>query len=198
MKRIKRIISNINFREFKRYLFFSILLVVTLIAFNSLGFTQAKYESSTQVRISPSIAFFIVGVESQTGQIKLDGMVPSAQPYLYSFNVSNFGNGKRADVDLTYSIELITTTNMPLNFRIFKGNDMVTNEVDSDTVTTDSDGVYFRHLVINDVSTMTYSSDHTDTYTLWVEFPASYNTDAAAYAGVIDLVDIKIDAEQVV
>ena len=118
------------------------------------------------VRVKPTLAFFIVDVQSQTGQIKLEGMVPRSEPYLYSFTVSNFKDSLHANVDLTYTIEIIATTNMPLNFRIFKGN-MQNNEIDSDTTTTNDDGVYFRHLVINDVTTMPYRNNVTETYTLF-------------------------------
>ncbi len=188
----------INKREFRLYLFFSILVVVTLISIRTLNFTQARYESSVVSNVSPTLAFFVVGVESTSGQIKLAGMVPRTEPYLYSFEVSNFSGTERANVDLTYSIEIITTTNMPLNFRIYKGNNTTNNEVDSDTTTADANGVYYRHLVINDVSTMNYNTPTTDRYTLWVEFPRSYMNYPAEYAGIIDLVDIKINAEQVV
>ena len=81
------------------------LLVITITAFD---FTQARYETDTQVRLEPDLAFFIANVESQTGQIKLDGMLPSSTPYLYKFNVSNFKEEKKANVDLKYSIEIIT------------------------------------------------------------------------------------------
>lgn len=187
-----------NKREFSLYLFFSLVLLVTLFSLRTLNFTQARYESSALSTVSPNLAFFIVGVESSTGQIKLEGMVPRANPYLYTFSVSNFSSTERANVDLTYSIEIITTTNMPLNFRIFKGNNTTNNEIDSDTTTTDANGVYYRHLVINDVSTMPYNTPTTDNYTLWVEYPLSNKDYPNEYAGIIDLVDIKIDAEQVV
>ena len=198
MKGINTFFKKINLNDFRSYLFFSILLIVTLISIRSFAFTQARYESETEISASPTLAFFIVDVTSASGQIKLDSMIPREIPYTYTFQVSNFKDGRRANVDLTYSIELITTTNIPLNFRIFKGNNMELNEIDSDTVTTDVNGVYYRHLVINDVSVMNYSSNVTDTYTLWVEFPVSYMANPDAYAGVIDLVDIKINAEQVV
>jgi hypothetical protein len=87
---------------------------------------------------------------------------------------------------------------MPLNFTIYKGNVNNGNEVDSDTTTTNDDGVYFRHLVINDVNTMLYTQNVTDTYILSVEYPLTYKVNADDYAGIIDLVDIKINAEQVV
>lgn len=195
---LKKFISNFNGKDFRRYLIFSILLVITFAAIGTFKFTQARYETVTDINVSPDLAFFIVDVESQTGQIQLQGMLPSATPYLYTFNVSNFRGNQRANVDLTYSIEIITTTNMPLNFKIYKGANSTTDEIDSDTFTTDSNGVYYRHLLINDVSTFGYSANHTDVYTLWVEFPLSYKAYPTEYAGIIDLVDIKINAEQVV
>ena len=200
MKTIRMIFKHINKDDFIRYGLFSILLLVTMIVIRNVKFTQARYESSALVNITPTIAFFIVDVQSQSGQIQLDSMIPSATPYLYQFNVSNFDStqNKRANVDLTYSIEIITTTNIPLNYRIYKGNNMSENVVDSDTTTTDSNGVYYRHLVINGISTMSKSANQTDVYTLWVEFPIQYKNSPAAYSGIIELVDIKIDAEQVV
>ena len=197
MKEVKRIFKNVNSRDFRLYLFFSILLIVTLVSLGKMNFTQARYESETEVSVEPTLAFFIVDVENTSGQIKLDGIIPRTEPYLFTFQVSNFTATEHANVDLTYSIEIITTTNMHLNFKIYKGNG-TTDEIDSDTTTTDVNGVYYRHLVINDVSVMNYSQNVTDTYTLWVEFPTSNMNMPDAYAGIIDLVDVKINAEQVV
>lgn len=198
MKGVKRIFENVDKVEFSRYFFFSVLLIITLIVINSLNLTQARYETEAELDLSPNMAFFVVGVETVSGQLKLDGLVPRTQPYLFEFDVSNFNDDDHADVDLTYTIELITTTNIQLNYRIFKGTDMTHNQIDSDTITQDSNGVYYRHLVINDVSTMNYSQDVTDKYTLWVEFPVSNKNYPDEYAGIIELVDVKITAEQVV
>lgn len=198
MKGIGKIFKNIDTKKLVRYLFPSFLLIILLIAIGSVDFTQARYESEVEVSGSPNLAFFIVDVTTQSGHIKLDEMIPRVEPYTYTFNVSNFNTQKRANVDLTYTIEIITTTNMPLNFQIFKGNDMDTMQVDHDITTTDSNGVYYRHLVIDDASIMTYSANHTDTYTLWVQFPVANKDYPERYEGIIDLVDIKIVAEQVV
>ena len=198
MKKLKRFLKKFDKKDLKKYLVFSILFMTTIILLSRANITESRYETNTRVRVTPTLAFFVVGVESQTGEIKLESMIPRTEPYLYSFDVSNFGDNKKANVDLTYSIEIITTTNMPLNYRIYKGNDLTQNEIDSDTFTTDSNGMYYRHLKINDASTMSYQSVVTDTYTLWVEFPVSYKNQPNDYAGIIDLVDIKINAEQVV
>ena len=198
MKLQKKFFGNINSRDFKLYLFFSILFVVTLVSIGGFKLTQARYESETIVNIEPSLAFFIVDVTNTSGQIKLDGIVPRSTPYLFTFNVSNFNSAKRANVDLKYSIEIVTTTNLHLNFKIFKGNNLEQNVIDTDTTVTDDNGVYYRHLVINDISVMNCDANHTDTYVLWVDFPVSYMSYPDSYEGVIDLVDIKINAEQVV
>lgn len=195
---IKELFKKINKHDFKMYFFFSILLIVTIFSLGSLEFTHAKYEDSALVTASPNLAFFIVDVGNTTGHIRLEDMVPRTEPYLYTFNVSNFDSTRHSNVDLVYSIEIITTTNLPLDFKIYKGNNTTNDEIDSDTVSTDSDGVYYRHLVIDGASTMSYQSDCTDVYILSVEFPRSYMNYPDSYSGIIELVDIKIHAEQVV
>ena len=197
MKEFKRIFKKINMHDFLIFLFFPILLVVTLVTIRSFEFTQARYESQVDMALTPNIAFFVVDVGTQEGTIKLESMIPRSDPYEYEFNVSNFNQTKHANVDLTYSIELITTTNMPLKFRVYKGNNLILNE-EAGTETTDDNGVYYRHMLVSGVSTMLFSNNVTDTYKLWVYFPESNANNPEGYAGVIDLVDIKINAEQVV
>lgn len=193
------ILKKLNKKDFYRYTTFSIILLVTIVLISTFNLTESRYETDTRIKLSPSLAFFVVGVSTQSGQIKLESMIPRSEPYLYTFNVSNFdSSNKKANVDLTYSIEIITTTNMPLEFKIFKGENLSQNEIDSNTYETDENGVYYRHLVIDGISTMPFNAWTTDVYTLWVSFPLENKLKPDSYEGVIDLVDIKIDAEQVV
>ncbi|MBE6159347.1 MAG: hypothetical protein E7159_05950 [Firmicutes bacterium] len=198
MKKIKEFLNNFNKKTLKRSLLFSLIVMLLIITIAAFDLTQARYETATEVRIEPDLAFFIVDVESQTGQIKLESMLPSTTPYLYTFNVSNFKDTKKANVDLKYSIEIITTTNMPLNYKVYKGTNTNSNKVSNDYFVTDDNGMYYRHLVIDDVSYFNYNQRQTDVYTLWVEYPIEYKAYPKEYAGIIDLVDIKINAEQVV
>lgn len=198
MKKINEFLNNFNKKTLKRSLLFSLIVMLLIITIAAFDLTQARYETATEVRIEPDLAFFIVDVESQTGQIKLESMLPSTTPYLYTFNVSNFKDTKKANVDLKYSIEIITTTNMPLNYKVYKGTDMTNNKVSNDYFVTDDNGMYYRHLVIDDISYFSYNQKQTDVYTLWVEYPIEYKAYPKEYAGIIDLVDIKINAEQVV
>ena len=198
MIKLKNIISKFNTNELKNYLILSVLIIVTIVIISNVHFTEAKYTTDTEVSISPNFAFFIVDVSTQVQHLELDSIIPRVAPYTYTFNVSNFKGNKKANVDLTYSIEVITTTNLPLNIKLFSGTTTNGAENFQETVTQNDDDVYFRHLLFNSVGTMSYSTQTTNTYTLWVEFPASYASTADGYAGVIELVDIRIVAEQVV
>ncbi|MBR1817760.1 MAG: hypothetical protein IJ772_02810 [Bacilli bacterium] len=190
--------NKIDTQKFFHYLLPTMIFIIVISILAASRITQARYETDTNARVLPSIAFFVVGVESQNKQIKLESIVPRTEPYLYSFEVSNFNDSKKANVDLTYSIEIITTTNMPLNYKVYKGTVNGDEIVDEDFITTDENGVYYRHFKIDGVSEMNYQERVTDTYILWVEFPLQYKNNPIDYAGIIDLVDIKINAEQVV
>ncbi|MBR1679099.1 MAG: hypothetical protein IJ704_00435 [Bacilli bacterium] len=190
--------NKIDTQKFFHYLLPTMIFIIVISILAASRITQARYETDTNARVLPSIAFFVVGVESQNKQIKLESIVPRTEPYLYSFEVSNFNDSKKANVDLTYSIEIITTTNMPLNYKVYKETVNGDEIVDEDFITTDENGVYYRHFKIDGVSEMNYQERVTNTYILWVEFPLQYKNNPIDYAGIIDLVDIKINAEQVV
>lgn len=195
---MKRFMNKIDTQKFFHYLLPTMIFIIVISILAASRITQARYETDTNARVLPSIAFFVVGVESQNKQIKLESIVPRTEPYLYSFEVSNFNDSKKANVDLTYSIEIITTTNMPLNYKVYKETVNGDEIVDEDFITTDENGVYYRHFKIDGVSEMNYQERVTNTYILWVEFPLQYKNNPIDYAGIIDLVDIKINAEQVV
>ena len=198
MKGMKKVISSFDVKQFKAYFFISVLLILSIVGLGRVKFTSAKYESEKQLDIKPSFAFFITDIGTQSATLKLDNIVPSDEAYLYTFTVSNFKDGKKANVDLRYSIEVITTTNLPLNFKLYK-NPVFTNETHhSDNIIQNDDGVYFRHLLYDSESVMSYQTATTDTYTLWVEFPSSHKEEAASLNGIMDLVDVEIRAKQVV
>ena len=194
---MKKILENFDKKQFRRYFIFSIILIILILIIGTFNFTQARYETNTKIKIEPQLAFFLVDVRNQEGQIKLDGILPSNNPYIYRFDVSNYYKTQKANVDLKYEIEIITTANIPLTYKVYKGNDLNTNMITQDYFDTDSNGVYYRHLKIDGISYFNYNEKKTDVYTLWVLFPEEYKDSATQYSGVIELVDIKINAEQV-
>ena len=198
MKKIKSIIKKIDKIKFVRYLILLLFFMTILVIFGSLDLTNARYETETNINMEPKLAFFITNVESQTGQIQLDGMIPSNTPYVYRFDVSNFYKNKKANVDLKYEIEIVTTTNIPLTYKVYKGNELNNNIISDDYYEQDSNGVYYRHLKIDNISYFNHDQKRTDIYSLTVEFKEEYKNLYKEYAGVIELVDIKVNAEQVI
>ncbi len=198
MKGLKRIITKFDLSVFKKYFILSFIIIISVFILSRLEFTAAKYVTDTDVSLSPDFAFFIVNVSTQSATIRLDNMVPRDRAYEYTFQVSNFKGTEKANVDLTYSIEVISTTNLPLMIKLFKGTNTNQTPNYTETITANSDGVYFKHLLYSGVSTMLFNNRYTDTYTLWVQYPVSAMDEAEGNAGVIELIDVEIRAEQVV
>lgn len=189
------------FKRFDKKLLFRLLIlscfvIITMLSIRNFKFTKSKYETLTEVEVKPTIAFFIADVKSYNDSIKLEEIVPRSDPYLYSFTVSNFKDDEKANVDLKYSIEFITTTNMPLNYKLYKGNDLNNDITSSTSFSTDDNGMYYKHLYIDGVSTLRFNARNTDTYILSVEFPEIYKDNPTDYSGVVELIEIYVHAEQ--
>ena len=90
IKHLKKFINNINKKKFKRTFFSSIVIFLLIIIISSIGFTYARYESDTTLKLNPNIAFFIVDATNTTKSLELTKMVPSNDYYDYYFEVSNF------------------------------------------------------------------------------------------------------------
>ncbi len=193
---MKELLSHFDKKLLLRLIVLSCLIIITLIVIRNYKFTKSKYETITDVEVTPTIAFFVTDVKSYNDSIKLEEIVPRSNPYLYSFTVSNFKDNKRANVDLTYSIEFITTTNLPLNFKLYREDDLENDITSSTSFTTDSNGMYYKHLFIDEVSSLKYSLDSTDTYILSVEFPEIYKSNPDDYSGVVELIEVYVHAEQ--
>ena len=193
---MKELLSHFDKKLLLRLIILSCLIIITLIVIRNYKFTKSKYETITDVEVTPTIAFFVTDVKSYNDSIKLEEIVPRSNPYLYSFTVSNFKDNKRGNVDLTYSIEFITTTNLPLNFKLYREDDLENDITSSTSFTTDSNGMYYKHLFIEEVSSLKYSLDSTDTYILSVEFPEIYKSNPDDYSGVVELIEVYVHAEQ--
>ena len=196
----KNIISIFNTPRFSS-IFRAIGIILLLLLFLNLGsFALSKYESEANIDVSPRLAFFIVDVGTYSDTFELGRVLPSNQPYIYTFSVSNFKSDKRINVNLEYTIEFVSTTNLPLNFKVFKAGTPTSGSgiITTDTITTNSDGMYFRNMEIGETFSFSYVENETDDYILWVEFPESYKYYSKSYEGVLDLIEIKVNASQIV
>lgn len=194
-KIIKKILKNFDKKILTRFSILIILVFILIILFTKSSITLSKYESSATLNVSPVVAFYITDIGTVTESIHLSDVVPDNQTYFYNFTISNFKNNSISEVDIVYSIELISTTNLPLQYDLFEyGNN--TNIITSSSTITDSNGVYFKKNISTNTYKFNYGTQETDTFTLAVTFPSTYKDQPNTYAGVIELIDIVVRAEQ--
>ena len=193
MSTIIKKINKTKFLFFAKYIAIFLLLVLII---NFMQITYSKYSSSAEGKAAANIAFFIVDVGTYENSISLSNLEPSDQDYIYTFNVNNFKNNKRTNVNLEYTIEFLTTTNLPLTYRIYRG-DSTDNLITSSEFIQDGD-MYFNKLNTDIAGTFTYEQNQTETFTLVVNFPKTYNDKPDEYQSLIDSFIIKINAKQII
>ena len=187
------IIKNINKTKF--LFFFKYIAIFLLVVFiiNIMEITYSKYSSSANGDAVANIAFFIVDVGTYENTISLNNLEPSNNDYIYKFTVNNFKNNKRTNVKLDYNLEFVTTTNLPLTYKIYKEG--TNNIITSNEIIQDGD-MYFNKLNTNEAGSFSYEENQTEEYTLVVNFPMTYNDKPDEYQGLIDSFMIKINATQ--
>ena len=187
------IIKNINKTKF--LFFFKYIAIFLLVVFiiNIMEITYSKYSSSANGDAAANIAFFIVDVGTYENTITLNNLEPSNNDYIYKFTVNNFKNNKRTNVKLDYNLEFVTTTNLPLTYKIYKEG--TNNIITSNEIIQDGD-MYFNKLSTNEAGSFSYEENQTEEYTLVVNFPMTYNDKPDEYQGLIDSFMIKINATQ--
>ena len=193
---MRKIIKKINKEKFWFFGKYIIIFVLFTLIINLFEITYSKYSSNASGDAEANIAFFIVDVGTYENTISLNNLEPSDMDYIYTFNVNNYKDNKKVNVKLEYSIEFITTTNLPLTYKIYKG-DSDENIITSSEIFTDGD-MYFNKLSTNVISSFSYEEKQTDKYTLVVNFPKSYNSSPDEYQGLIDSFIIKINATQII
>ena len=183
-----------------------VLVVILLLFINMDIFTLSRYENQVISQNSISTAVYLLEDTYETINVKLPDVIPSNNQYTYSFSVSNYNEDKHSDTNLKYRIHIRTTTNMELEYDLFKTLDIknATSCVDSDDIIQDYYGTHFRH-IYTEYETMLYSEDKTDYYTILFTFPQDENTietnpdniHDAKYSGIAELIEINIESSQI-
>ena len=130
-----------------------IILAVCIIVLCSIALTNtiARYRSEALASKDIEIAMYVFKEDHQTMSFKLDQMVPRAEPYQHTFSVTNSdSNNKIAQTSIDYDITIKTTTNLPLQYVLYKNQTPTsanpTNILPSaGTVQADTDGTYFKN-----------------------------------------------------
>lgn len=194
------------FDMFDKNRFFSVfkiifLLLLFILAINSLDITYSRYESGAISNAKAKVAFYVVESGTYEQSISLSNIVPSDDVYLYTFTIQNYKGTNRTKVNLNYKVEFKSTTNLPLDFLIINGDtysESSLNIIENDSFIQDESGMYYRKLSTNQTYKLSHESDEVDAYTLVVRFPIQYKDSPEDYQSLIDLFTITINAEQVV
>lgn len=151
------------------------------------------FHSDASGVIANKIAFYVVDPKPQTEEIKIGELKPDGQSFNYDIDVSNFKDNRVSEVDMNYTMEIVTTTNIPVTYSLHKNHDSE-NVIGTKEIIRDDDDMYFFKFSPQ-VGSFVHGVSKTDTYTLVINFPVSYNSDY--YQNLIDTITISIDAKQV-
>ena len=177
---------------------FFITFFITLIIF---PFTLSKYQSTATGNINSNIAFYLFKTDYQIERIKLTDLEPSTTPHIYTFTIGNQNNNKVSDVDIEYYLKIITTTNLPLRYQLYKNEEYESNDSTNlinntnTTIEKDSDGTYFQTFEF-DKEELLYTTPKTNNYTLVVYFDETNKE--AKYQDTPESVRIIVDSRQII
>lgn len=193
-----RLINIRYYEEKKKLILFGILLLSLLFfSFYLLSRAYASYQSNAKLYANIDKALYIFGGEKMSFNIDSSKIIPSNEPYTYKFSVSNFDANRHSDINFQYTVDVRSTTNLPINIKLYKDNDLQTNILGTATLVTDSDGAWYRVYETSDTYLMNYSDKITDIYTFSVEFPKIY-ADDVTYADAIENIEITLKSKQVI
>lgn len=183
--------DNTNRLIFELCILFALLLSLAFL----LPFTLSRFKTEARGDALIDVAFYLVNDQYQYKNIKLDDIIPSDNAYTYDFTISNTDGTNRTETTLTYDLEIVTTTNLPLTYELLMKNESgnYVSAVTSDVVDLDEDSAYFRTIKTS-TRRFEYTVDMTDTYRLVVNFPKAYKD--FKYQGISENIEISILSRQ--
>lgn len=178
---------------------FQILLLVLVIVLFLIPTSFSKYESKASAKALAEVAFYLVDVGLFSENILIENIEPRVEPYVYNFTVSNTDGENRTETNLQYELSIRTTTNLPLEFKLYMNGEYLDENsvsiLSSDEITLDDDETYFRNM-FTDVQYFTHLYDETNNYQLVVYFPSEYKD--YKYQDIYELIEIVVDSKQIV
>jgi len=193
LKRNKKIKYKFRFAVFSFF-----FISITTIGLIALIKSYAFYNSKVNLALDIKTAMYVIEPGEMSYNIDLDKIIPSENPYIYTFSVSNFNAENRSDVDLEYNIKIQTTTNLPLNYRLY----YKTYDLEKDDLITtrelkqDEDESWYNYFELNDTYEFTYQENETNIYYLVIEFPTVYK-EVLEYSDAIENIQVIIDSKQI-
>ena len=171
------------------------------LSFKLFGVAYASYETKAKLNASIDRAIYLIDNEGMSFNIDPEQIIPSDDPYVYKFSISNFNATTRSDIDLLYELRVTTTTNLPLTFELYRNENYddatAVNLFSSPRVAQDEDGAWYNIYEPSGVYEMLYAEEVTDIYTLVINFPKVYSSNVV-YADSIENIEVMIKSKQMV
>ena len=179
----------------------SLFVLIVLIIVAIIPLTISKYETSSRGNINSNIAFYLFHDDYIVQNVNLSNVDFSQGHYVLNFTVSNQNNNKVSDVDISYVLKVVTTTNLPFSYELYENEEYnssgATNLINNSNtvVEKDEDGTYFQTFTMHEEELL-YRSPKVNSYTLVVNFLDYYKN--AKYQDMVESVRIIIDSKQVI
>lgn len=182
----------IDKKKFKTSMTITLIIIVILILLSLIRLSFSIFHTDSSGTVVNHIAFYTVEPTRQTQTLKMFEISPDNHEYIYTIDVSNFKNGKTSEVDLSGTLQIKTTTNIPVEYKLYLG-DNPTNIIGNKETIQDEDDTYFFKYSSQNV-TFTHNVQKTYNYKLSVKFPNTYNSEE--YQDLLDTIEITIDVKQ--
>lgn len=184
-------------KKVRLYTKFTILLLCFFVVIRIFTLTLSRFQSTTYSNPNIDIAFYVLKEDYQTMQLNLNSILPQTTPYTYYFSISNTDGKDIADVNIQYNVQIKTTTNLPLTYKLYmeQANGTQQEIVINNKVESDEYGTYFRILETEDYI-LYYTQPKTNIYKLEIYFPETYKS--INYENIIDSIEIIVDAKQII
>lgn len=189
----------IDIKKFLKYNRLTIAIIILAILLFIVPITYSRFQSTRTPNAEIETAFYIIDSNYENKSVHLDDLVPSDTPYTYNFTVANNNGTDRAETDIEYTIEITSTTNLPLTYALYLNQEYTdedsTNIIINDTTQPDEYGTYFKKMV-TESKKFSHLKDESNSYQMTVVFPKEY--EYFEYQGIIEGIIITVKSKQVI
>jgi len=193
------------------------LILIFFVVYKIILGSFSLYESNAKSNADVNLAYFVLDDVYNTSTIPLEELLPGDDEE-FTFTVANYfeddeGNKTLSDTDVKYKLTIRTTTNLPLNYKVYKGGEGPGNLVASisntnlSNVVQDEYDTYFNKIYEEEKIFYLYGEDGTatdplewiSTFHVKIEYPEYYPLGEninAKYSDTVDMIEIIIDGSE--
>ena len=157
----------------------------------------ARFKSSSTINPNIETALYVFKEDYQQINLTLSDIYPRAEPFTYSFTISNTDGTNTTETYLDYDIDIQTTTNLPLKYEMYLNEEYSStnakNIMESSNIEQDEYGTYFQKVKLP-TKTFGFEKTETNTYQLVVYFPEEYKD--VKYQDITDAIIINVNSKQ--